>query len=116
MVGGNLPENRELEQRMLNNPEVLAVNQEGMNPRQLVRDGGRMIWVSDAGGGALYVGAFNIGDSAREVAVDFSLLGIRRGVAVRDLWARKDLGKFRKKYSRVLPAHGCMLLKIIPYL
>jgi len=111
MIGGNLPDNRALEQRLLGNPEVLAVNQEGMNPREVVHDAGRMIWVSDAGSGALYVGVFNIGDSAREMAVD-----IRRTMMVRDLWARKDLGKFTKKYSRVLPAHGCMLLKIIPYL
>ncbi|HVU95108.1 MAG TPA: glycoside hydrolase family 27 protein [Puia sp.] len=116
MIGGNLPENRALEERLLGNPEVLAVNQEGMNPRELAHDAGRMIWVSDAGGGALYVGAFNIGDSAREVSVDLYLLGIRRGVAVRDLWAQRELGRFGKTYSRMLPAHGCMLLKIIPYL
>jgi len=114
MIGGNLPDNRELEKRLFSNPEVLKVNQEGTNPRQVVKDEGRMVWVSDAGGGALYVGVFNIGDSAKDVAVEFWSLGLKRAVAVRDLWSQQDAGVFKKRYSRVLPAHGCMLLKIFP--
>ena len=116
MIGGNLPDNRELEQRLLGNPEVLAVDREGANPREVVKGKGRMIWVSDAGGGGIYVGVFNISDSAREMVVDLGLLGMRRAVMVRDLWAQRDVGKFSGNYTRVLPAHGCMLLKIFPYL
>jgi hypothetical protein len=114
MIGGNLPDNRPLEERLFSNPEVLAVNQEGANPRQVAKENGRMIWVSDAGGGALYVGVSNIGDSARELVVDLRSLGFRRAVAVRDLWERRDLGKFRNVYSRMVSAHGCALLKIFP--
>jgi alpha-galactosidase len=109
MIGGNLPDNREVEERLLGNPEVLAVNQEGVNPREVVKDAGRMVWVSDAAGGGMYIAAFNIADSAREVEVSF-----RGRAMVRDLWAQKDVGKFVGKYARILPAHGCMLLKIIP--
>jgi hypothetical protein len=116
MIGGNLPENREIERRLFGNAEVLAVNQQGMHPRQVVKDNGKMIWVSDAGGGALYVGVFNISDSAHEVAVDLGSLGIRREVMIRDLWAQKDLGKFRKRFSQNVPAHGCLLLKVFSYL
>ncbi|HEY4334719.1 MAG TPA: hypothetical protein VGM89_02450, partial [Puia sp.] len=114
MIGGNLPDDRELEERLFSNPEVLAVNQEGLRPRQVAKGNGQMIWVSDAGGGALYVGAFNISDGAMEMSVDFGLLGMRRAAMVRDLWERRDVGRFARKYSRILPAHGCMLLKIFP--
>ena len=113
MIGGNLPDNREVEQRLFSNPEVLAVNQEGMNPREVVHDAQRMIWVSDAGGGARYVGVFNIGDSARNISLDLAILGCRRAL-LRDLWRQQDLGMFRRVYSRLLPAHGCVLLKIFP--
>ena len=114
MIGGNLPDNRAVEQRLFSNAEVLAVNQQGMNPRQVLKDGNRMVWVSDAGGGALYVGLFNLSDSAREVAVEPGSLGIRRSVMVRDLWQQQDLGIYKKQIQRLLPAHGCALLKIIP--
>lgn len=113
MIGGNLPENREVEQRLLSNPEVLAVDQEGAHPRQVLKDERRMVWASDAGGGALYVGLFNLSDSAQDVAVGFDRLGLRRSAQVRDLWQRQDLGIYKKTVSRKLPAHGCALLKII---
>jgi hypothetical protein len=113
MIGGNLPENREVEQRLLTNPEVLAVNQEGVNPREIVKGNGKMIWVSDAGGGAKNVGLFNIGDSAMMVTVDLRATGCRNA-RVRDLWAQRDLGTFHRAYSRVLPAHGSALVKIFP--
>ncbi|HEV2483248.1 MAG TPA: glycoside hydrolase family 27 protein [Puia sp.] len=113
MIGGNLPENREVEQRLLSNPEVLAVDQEGSRPRQVLKDERGMVWVSDAGGGALYAGLFNLSDSAQDVAVGFDRLGLRRSAMVRDLWQRQDLGLYRKEIRRKLPAHGSALLKII---
>ena len=113
MIGGNLPENREIEQRLLSNPEVLAVDQEGVHPRQVLKDERKMVWVSDAGGGALYVGLFNLSDSVQDVAVGFDKLGLRRSAQVRDLWQRQDLGIYKKVVSRKLPAHGSALLKII---
>ncbi|HEY4109317.1 glycoside hydrolase family 27 protein [Puia sp.] len=114
MIGGNLPDNRELERRLFSNAEVLAVNQDGVNPRQVAKGDGKMVWVSDAGGGAVYAGVFNIGDSARELSVELASLGIRRAAVVRDLWRQQDGGVFKKRYSRMIPAHGCVLLKIIP--
>jgi hypothetical protein len=114
MIGGNLPENREIEQRLFSNAEVLAVDQEGDHPRLVHKDAGSMVWISDAGGGALYVGLFNLSDSARDVAVAFGGIGLapRRVALVRDLWQQHDLGVFKKGISRQLPAHGCALLKI----
>jgi alpha-galactosidase len=114
MLGGNLPETREMEKRLYTNAEVIAVNQQGGNPRQVVKADGRMIWVSDAGDGALNVALFNITDTSRDVAMDLALLGFRRAVAVRDLWEQRDIGEFKRKYHTVLPAHGCALLKIFP--
>ena len=113
MIGGNLPENREIEQRLLSNAEVLAVDQEGLHPRQVKKDAGSMVWVSDAGGGALYAGLFNLSDSAYEVEVELSSLGRPHSVAVRDLWKQQDLGVFARRVRQMVPAHGCALLKII---
>ena len=113
MLGGNLPDNRELENKLFSNEEVLRVNQEGASPRQLYKKDGSMVWVSEAGGGGKYVALFNISDAEKEVVLDLSLLGWKKAVKVRDLWKQQDVGSFTKKYAVSIHAHGAILLKII---
>jgi hypothetical protein len=113
MLGGNLPDNRELEKRLFSNDEVLNVNQRGEDPRQLYKKDGRMVWVSKMGdGGGWYAGLFNIGETAQEVAIDLSTLGWKGKVAVRDLWEKQDRGIFKKLYSQKIPAHGVALIRL----
>jgi alpha-galactosidase len=115
MLGGNLPEDRPFEDSLFTNPEVLAAGQEGEGPRQLCKEGGRMVWVSsgrDRTAQSWYVALFNIGDSAQEVAVDFAQLGIRGKAAVRDCWKQADAGVFARRYRRTIPAHGAVLVKV----
>jgi hypothetical protein len=116
MLGGNLPENRPLEEQLLTNPEVLAVDQQGKNPRQLFKKDRSMAWVSDApstgAGKAYYVALFNLADAAQVVRVDFASLGLKGKLSVRDLWQRSDVGIFRKGYAERLPAHGAALFLI----
>jgi len=33
---------------------------------------------------------------------------------VRDLWAKKDLGKYTGSFSATVPSHGVVMLKIKP--
>lgn len=47
------------------------------------------------------------------VAVAFGDLGLTGEVAVRDLWARKNLGVFKETFSRDLPPHGAGLYRLI---
>ena len=130
MLGGNLPEDRAFEDSLFTNAEVLAASRDGLGPRQLFKDGGKMVWASrveGAGGGAgvkageggsrftetgWYVALFNIGEAAQEVAVDFAQLGIRGKVGVRDCWKQADAGVFDRRYSRMIPPHGAVLVKI----
>jgi len=117
MLGGNLPDNRALEERLETNPEVTAVDQSGGSPRQLYKKEGRMIWVSDApatgSDKSFFVALFNIGDTAQEVGIEFSPLGLKGKVHVRDLWKRSGAGDFLRHYSQRLPAHGAALIKLV---
>jgi len=113
MIGGNLPENRDLELKLLTNEEVLAVNQQGMFPTQLVKTDSSMIWVSFAPGGKdLYVAMFNIGEKTSDIMFDFKALKLKGKLPVRDLWKKTDLGFFKNQYSQKINAHGSVLLKI----
>jgi len=113
MIGGNLPENREIEVKLFTNDEVLAVNQKGENPGQLYKKDGSMVWISNEQGTKdLYVALFNIGEDAHEVSIHFSSIGLKGKVGIRDLWQKKDLGSFKKGYKKMINAHGAVLLKI----
>jgi len=113
MLGGNQPDNRELELKLFTNDEVIAVNQRGENPKQLYKKDGSMVWVSNVQGSKdMYVGLFNIGDSAHNVAIDFAPLGLKGKVIVRDLWKKADLGDFKKKYMQKINPHGSVLLRL----
>ncbi len=114
VLGGNLPENRELENNLITNSEVLTVNQNGENPRQLYKNDSSMVWISNVQNSKdIYVAMFNIGNEKHPVNVDFSKLDIRGKVTVRDLWKKSDIGTFQKKYRQMINAHGCALLRLI---
>ena len=113
MIGGNLPENRDIELELLSNDEVLAVNQQGESPRQLYKKDGSMVLASHVQGSKdWYVGLFNIADNAHDVSIDFSSLGLKGKIKVRDLWKKEDIGVFKKKCAQNINPHGSMLLRL----
>lgn len=112
-IGGNLPENRELELRLETNPEAIAVNQEGVNPREIYEQDGSAVWMSKVPNSKdVYVALFNLEDSTHQVSLSFQSLGIRGKAVVRDLWQHQDLGIYNNTYSPTINAHGSMLLRI----
>jgi alpha-galactosidase len=113
ILGGNLPENREQDLKLFTNNEVLDVNQHGEHPTQLYKKDGSMVWFSHIHGREdVYMALFNISDSVKNVAVDFSQLGLKGKIAVRDLWKKKDLGVFKKQFSQPVNAHGALLVRV----
>lgn len=113
MLGGNLPENREIELKLVSNDEVIAVNQQGKNPRQLYKKEGSMVWVSQVQDSKdLYVGLFNISDTLHDVTLNFGELNLKGKIAIRDLWKKTELGLFVKKYTQNINPHGSVLLRL----
>jgi alpha-galactosidase len=113
MLGGNLPENRPFELQLFNNSEVIAVNQNGDNPRELYKNDGASVWYSHVQNSKdIYVAMFNLSDTASDVAVSFAALGLGNKVIVRDLWKKQDLGRFKKEYHQMINKHGAVLLKL----
>jgi len=113
MLGGNMPENREIERKIFTNEEVIAVNQKGQNPRQLYKNEESMVWVSDVPNSKeKYVGLFNISGSNHEVSIDLAAIGFATEAKIRDLWKKQNLGTANGKYAVIIPSHGCSLLRV----
>ncbi len=113
MLGGNLPENRETETKLFTNNEVLAVNQQGENPKQLYKKDSSMVWISHVSNSKdMYVALFNLSSNAKNIFIDFAELDYKKKVSVRDLWNKKDLGDFENNYQQKVNAHGAALIRI----
>jgi alpha-galactosidase len=113
MMGGDMPDNSPFVESLLTNPEVLAVNQDAYDAKQLYRNGSKVVWTSKIKGtNDVYIALFNTGAEKLPVDVSFSELGIKGKVTVRDLWEKKEVGSFSKSFSADVNSHGAKLYRI----
>jgi hypothetical protein len=118
MLGGNLPENDEFNLSLLTNDEVLAVNQNSANNRQLFNKENLVAWVADVPNSAgKYLAVFNLQDEKdakgpTRVAVTLHELGIEKPCTVRDLWQHKELGAVTGEFAPEIPNHGAGLYRV----
>lgn len=99
---------------LLCNDEVIQVNQDplGAQARRVLQDGDREVWVKALWDGSIAVGLFNRGPAEDTVSAGWEALGLHGDKTVRDLWRRKDLGKFDKAFDAKVASHGCVLVQI----
>jgi alpha-galactosidase len=99
---------------ILTNPEVIAVDQDpaGKQGRIVHQEGAVAVMVKPLADGGKAVGLFNREQGIVTVAVNFGDIGLPDEATVRDLWLRKDLGKFRGNYTVDVPEHSCVLVRI----
>jgi alpha-galactosidase len=117
MIGGYLPQTDPFTLSAIRNKEALEVNRNSINNRQLYHFNTEfIIWTADIPDSRdKYLALFNISDSKIpfEVGVNWDQLGLADSVyRVRDLWAGKDLGSFRGRFSVPMQSHGAGLYKI----
>lgn len=119
---------------LLTNEEVLAVNQDvlGVQARKVRKDGGSIIhqradsvktfgemgesevWCKRLTDGSCAVGLFNLNlEKPREVAFCFADIAMDRSHVVRDLWSRKELGRYEAGFAAEIEPHGCMMLRVM---
>ncbi|WP_233225671.1 hypothetical protein [Amycolatopsis sp. CA-126428] len=92
---------------ILTNPEVIRVDQAGTYPTR-VTGGDHQVWTKRAPDGRTYAAVYNLGSAPADITVDFD--GAR---PVRDLVARRDLGRFRGSWTASsVPPHGSRLVRI----
>ena len=116
MYGGDLMMMRPLELRLLTNEEVLKVNQNSSNNRQLFRRGNQVAWIADDPESRdKYLAIFNVGENMEEVIkVSLQEMDITTPADIRDLWEKKDLGRHTHDFSPKIKTHGAGLFRISP--
>ena len=103
---------------ILTNPEVIAVNQDSLGRQgRKVRDEGDLeVWSKEMKDGSRAVVLFNRSKSDSPVSVTWTEIGYPAHLKakVRDLWQKKDLGKFTGSYNAQVPSHGVVMVRITP--
>lgn len=114
MMGGNLMENSKHTLNLLTNREVLKINQNSKNNRELRANENEIIWIADdPDSGGKYVALFNIRkENSASIEVAWEELGISGEYKIRDLWEKKNIGKFENKFEAIVNPHGCGLYKL----
>ncbi|EWH09780.1 hypothetical protein DS2_10853 [Catenovulum agarivorans DS-2] len=106
------------------NDEVLYVNQNSTNNRQIIRydeetakkgaktnDFYAAWYAEDPANGDVFIALFNLGDEVKSVEINFDMEDMRGTYKVRDLWAKKDIGTAKVKFAQTLPPHGAGLYR-----
>ncbi|HWE27456.1 MAG TPA: hypothetical protein VHB97_05605, partial [Polyangia bacterium] len=111
-IGGDIYFMDATAQAILSNPEVIAIDQAGVMPQQIV-SGNSQVWKKALPDGTTAVAVYNLGGSSTSITVDFASLGLGGDASARDLVAREELGVFTGNWTASnVPAHGSRLVKL----
>ncbi len=103
---------------ILTNKEAIAVDQDplGMQGRKIWDGGATEVWMKPLSGSARAVILFNRGSVTAPVSVSWEQIGLAAGVEaqVRDLWAKKDLGAFKDRFTARVPSHDVAMIRVQP--
>jgi alpha-galactosidase len=118
LMAGNDLRNMSVEIReILTNTEVIAIDQDslGIQGRKVRDDGDYEVWSKPLVDGSRVVVLFNRGIADAEISVSWQEIELSiEEAAVRDLWEKKDLGRFQQSFSARVPSHGVVMVKITP--
>jgi alpha-galactosidase len=119
LIAGNDIRNMTPEiKEILTNKEVIAVNQDplGVQGRRVHRNGDLEVWAKEMKDGSRAVILFNRSAAEAGIAASWEDLGYpaHLSASVRDLWDKKDLGKFTGRFSARVPSHGVVMVRVQP--
>lgn len=113
---------------LLTNDEVIAIDQDplGKPARLIATENGVQIWLKSLADGSYALGLFNVGDFGQtpqsyfrwgdetpvSFTLDFSKIGLKGALKLRDLWRQRDLGTFSSTFQTDIPHHGVVMLKL----
>jgi len=107
---------------ILTAPEVIAISQDpfgvqGHKVNITNGPGGNLeVWAGPLAEGHFVVILLNRSNESRTITAHWSDIGIKQGtsVSVRDLWARRDLGKYTNTFAASVVSHGVVMVKMTP--
>ncbi|MET3566017.1 hypothetical protein ABIC47_001502 [Leifsonia sp. 563] len=114
-TGNDLTKLDQLGVDLLTNPEVVGVDQAGVPARPVSTTTKQQVWYALNKDGSYTVALFNLGRAESDITAKWSDIGLTGSATVRDLWARKNIGRADGSFTASdVPIHGVRLLKVTP--
>jgi alpha-galactosidase len=118
MAGNDIAKMSDATKEILLNKEVIAIDQDsaGIEGRRVRKDGDFEIWEKQLHDGGRAVALLNRSAAGKDMSVAWTDIGYPDSLsaAVRDLWAKKDLGQKKGSFSASVPSHAIVLVTIKP--
>jgi len=115
LIGCDMTQLDDFTLSLLTNDEVLDINQDplGKPAGRKAKDADAEVWSRPLNDGSTAVGLFNRGSAPMKVTAKWKDLGITGKRLARDLWLRKNIGTYKDTFTATVPAHGCVLVKLM---
>jgi alpha-galactosidase len=115
-LGCDLTRIDDFTQRLICNPEVIAIDQDSLGKAavKVWSEGKIETWTRPLDDGSTAVSIFNRGHMplTRSFGMkEMGFKGLSSKKSIRDLWLRKDLGRM-SEVTVTVPAHGALLFKV----
>ncbi len=118
MAGNDLSSMAPEIKEILTNKEVIAIDQDplGKQGTRVRDDGDQEVWVKPLQGGNRAVALLNRGPAPAKITVSWEEMDYpaHLSAAVRDLWAKKDLGRMTGKFTATVPSHDVVVVTVKP--
>ena len=102
----------------LMNREVIAIDQDplGVQGRKVRDDGDVEVWSKPLADGSRAVALLNRGAAAAKITVHWTEIGYPTPLPaeVRDLWAKKNVGRHTGSFTATVPTHAATLITVSP--
>jgi alpha-galactosidase len=113
MFGGDLPTSPTQTIALLTNDAVLAIVKHSRANRQIIRDGGMVVWTAEATDrDACYVAVFNLNDTPTHTRIRSGDLGFSGAMTMTDLWTGDNLPFEGNDLVAHVAPHNCLLLRV----
>ena len=115
MLGGYLPENCELTNKLITNKEVIQINQQSQNNKEVYNHNNTIAWkaLDNENNGTSYIAVFNLSDENREIEISFEDLEYDSNIfSARDIWSKKNLGILMNKVNFEISGHGARFIEL----
>ncbi len=103
---------------IITNREVIAVNQDvlGRQGKKMRDDGDFEVWSKELHDGSRAVLMFNRSERNEEIGFTWREVGLPESLTlkVRDLWKKKDMGRFTGSYTSMVRPHGVVMVRVRP--
>jgi len=62
----------------------------------------------------IYFAFFNLNNQETDISLNFNKLELQSDCSVRDVWERKELGKFTRSFTKKINPHGAGIYRLTP--